>query len=564
MRALLLGIGAMAVLVGRAQAQPLPPIAFFNIDDSCTSQEKSLLETTRTTVFVPRFVSNPINFDACMRDAFVSADKGLPVERILGLMREPFNTSIGCKDNFTCGCAGGIGVCTGTTAPQNNWAGCAGPFSPGSNALNLSHEFLCGCGGQCNGVSCSNPAATATIAGNILHEVAHNKNFDHDSDQFELNITVNQQLNACIGGGPFLARRSSLPREVELAHIGGHGGGGNPSESFCGGGAFVVSLAIAADTVVRRIQPLCDSVTRSILQVAPPIGPPAPRTVGSSKCPDGSFVTGFTGHNGDLVDRIGVTCSTLSDIRNGTSGNSAQSVFGGGGGLAFQRQCPPRMAVAGFLGRSGAALDQLRPVCRQIGVGDERAHKPTPIVGKTEGVQEDLRCTGQGAMIGIYGRSGEVVDRVGGICHSLIVKTSGLVDAGVATEHATAAGLEASKGGKDFQDRCAPGSALVGFSSRSGESLDQLTGICAPINQWATGVTTTNPPATCTTTTSPSPISCTHGGNGGNPNPTLMCSQPEFVVGLETWRNEPSLYYGVVVRGFRPVCRHLPLPDVAP
>jgi hypothetical protein len=41
-----------------------------------------------------------------------------------------------------------------------------------------------------------------------------------------------------------------------------------------------------------------------------------------------------------------------------------------------------------------------------------------------------------------------------------------------------------------------------------------------------------------------------------------MCPPTEFVVGLETWRNEPSFNFGVVVRGFHPVCRRLPLRDL--
>src|SRR5262245_12249838 len=450
MRATLLVIGTMAVQIG---CGPATPITTFNVDNSCNEPEKLLLETARTTVFVPNFVNNPSNFDACMRDAFISCDKGLPVERILGLMREPFNTSIGCKDNFTCGC-GGSSTCDGPTAPQFNWAGCAGPFSPGSNALNLSHEFLCGCGGQCNGVPCSSPPPATTIAGVILHEIAHNKNFEHDPTlgAYELNLSVNQQLRACIvptssGGGPFLARRSSLTREVELAHIGGHGGGGKPSESSCGE-AFVTGLLIASDSLVRRIQPVCASLAGGATFNAPSIGSPSLSAAQNSACPTGWLVTGFFGNNGDLVDRIGVTCSTVPDIINRTPGNSPQSAFGGGQdqGLAFQRRCPAGMAVTSFQGRSGDALDQLRPVCRQIELGDQQVHKPTQIVGKTEGVQEDLRCTGQGAMIGIYGRAGQLVDRVGGICHSLQGTASSLVDSGLVTEHATAAGLEASPG----------------------------------------------------------------------------------------------------------------------
>jgi hypothetical protein len=539
-----LGLICVASLSGFASAAP--PIAIFNLDNSCTDQEKVLIDTARTTVWIPNLVANPSNFDACMRDAFITADKGLPVERILGIMREPYNTSIGCKkrsDPLTC---------------SGSWDGCASWFNPGSNSLNLSHEYLCG------NSACPTPAAAgsrgiADIAGTIAHEVAHNKNFEHAPDyqhDYELNESVNEQLHACMSLAPNLSRRSSLPREVELAHIGGHGGGGkNLSESFCGD-AYVTGLLIASDTLVRGVRPQCKSVSGGAAFKAPPIGQP-PGTAGSV-CPVGWFVTGLFGNNGDLVDRIGVTCSIVQDIMKGTPGNVAQSVLGGHGGLAFQRQCPLGMALEGFQGRSGDALDQLRPVCRKIGVGYQPVHKPTPIAGKTEGVDEDLRCTGQGVMVGIYGRAGQLLDRIGGICHSVVRQSaSKVVDGGM--EHITAAGLEASPGGTAYQDQCAPDSAVVGFSTKSGDSVDNLSAICANLTTWAAGDTNAEPPVVmqCIATGSRGP--CHHGGNGGSRSDRLMCSATEFVVGLETWRNEPSYKAGVVVRGLRPVCRHLPL-----
>ena len=552
MRLLPLGLAFVASLSGLASAQS--PLAIFNLDNSCTVQQKVLIDAARTTVWIPNFVNNQGGaFDACMRDAFISADKGLPVERILGIMREPYNTSIGCKQQSAA-----------LTCP-GHWAGCASWFSPGSNSLNLSDEELCG---NSTGTPCPTPAAVgnaviADIAGTIVHEVAHNKNFEHAPDpppsEYEYQLSVNEQLRACMEFlAPNLARRSSLSREVELAHIGGHGGGGNNlSESFCGD-AFVTGLLITSDTLVRGVQPQCNSVSGGAGFAAPTIGR-LPTGTGSL-CPAGWFVTGLIGNNGDQVDRIGVTCSLVRDIIKGTSSNAPQSLFGGNGGLPFQRQCPPGMAIAGFQGRSGDALDQLRPVCRQIGVGYLAVHKAAQIAGRTEGVDEDLRCTGQGVMVGIYGRAGQLLDRIGGVCHSTLAQTNtSLIDNGM--EHPTAAGLEASPGGSSFEDQCTNGSAVVGFATRSGDSVDQLAAICAKLSTWAAGATNTDPVSTMSCQTSGSPGPCLHGGSGGSHSERLMCSATEFVVGLETWRNEPSYKAGVVVRGLRPVCRHLPLAD---
>ena len=505
----------------------------FNVDDSCTPLEKGRIESARQYI-ADQFLLNSGGLDECMLDAFFADDKALSVERILGLMKEYQSTSIGCADSDASDCSG-----------VHGWWGCASAFSgPGSEALRLSHQMLCG---SRDGQICESPTRASLVAGTILHEVAHNKTFGHDGvTSYELRLSVNEQLDACIASGnPNGARRSRMAFEAELAAAGFKGG--DPGGTFCASG-WVRGLRIAADSVVRSITPLCGDVRDGSALPGPMVGGGAT----DSLCLVGQFATGVFGRSGDTIDQLGVACSSTDEILKKNPRNTPQPAVGGSGGDMFQRSCPPGMALWGFYTRNSAALDQLRPVCREISVTGPSPATPTPMAGSTAGFHSVERCTGMGAVFGLYGRSGKFVDRVGGICQDLGDLETGVSALKAFKEHATTAGIEPTAGGEPFQDRCPEHMALVGVSARAGANLDNIQGQCASIAQWKGGAVTTLSPLAA------------RGGPGGVEQ-ALMCPPTQFVVGFETWEEvgpTSSLGTYTTMRGIRPVCRKLPFDEL--
>ena len=149
--------------------------------------------------------------------------------------------------------------------------------------------------------------------------------------------------------------------------------------------------------------------------------------------------------------------------------------FGGGGGGAYRSQCPANMAWVGYIGNSGSALDGIRALCTTVqadkttagtvetdyhgGSGGDRIQRMCTngvvtalqvSVDQHNMVQQiDLHCTHlptsqmtvelgrshvapsqQGGFIkcnadeigvGIYGRSGVMIDQIGLICEKLTV-----------------------------------------------------------------------------------------------------------------------------------------------
>jgi Alpha-L-arabinofuranosidase B (ABFB) domain len=87
-----------------------------------------------------------------------------------------------------------------------------------------------------------------------------------------------------------------------------------------------------------------------------------------------------------------------------------------------------------------------------------------------------LACGENSVLVGLTGRSGSAIDRLAAKCASLNPDGSlGSVRVG-----ASAGG----SGGSAFDRTCPPGQAVVGFSGRSGERLDQLSLQCASVAGW--------------------------------------------------------------------------------
>ena len=262
-------------------------------------------------------------------------------------------------------------------------------------------------------------------------------------------------------------------------------------------------------------------------------------------CGAGMVVTGIKGKSGEYIDSLKLLCSDIDDVQAGLTDAITLNVGGGSGGFGFERRCPPGMAVQRIVGRSADAIDQLRLVCHEVGEPARSGFytSTSNTVGSTTGFHDRQYCTGMGALVGFYGQSGALVDRLGGICEPLRPNTSGTLVRIGSQEHITTA--YGGSGGPAFDDECPSGFALVGFNARHGTLVDRIQGICGRISKWKSGVTLV---------ASDRQLLPARGGNGGNAV-TRECPQGQFLAGFETWSddNEPS----GTLRGLRPMCRRL-------
>jgi hypothetical protein len=200
---------ALIVGVVFAGCQPIPSATISQdisgniyIDSSCNASETAVINSAMNVLMTRLEGAGAPAFDDCVLNAFISEDLGRPVEQILNEMTENKITSFYCADSKKVDCGGQFG-----------WQGCA-QVSSSDESLQLDHTYLGGA-----------PAA-AELAGVIMHEVAHTHSFDHDNvaSSFEYEMTVTEQLKWCMSAqAPFEAKRSDLPGEVELAHVGGAG-----------------------------------------------------------------------------------------------------------------------------------------------------------------------------------------------------------------------------------------------------------------------------------------------------------------------------------------------------
>jgi hypothetical protein len=140
-------------------------------------------------------------------------------------------------------------------------------------------------------------------------------------------------------------------------------------------------------------------------------------------CPGNTVATGVAGRAASLIDRLLLKCNEQS-IRFPTefTGKYAFSdAAGGDGGKGFILDCDPREVIVGFNGRSGANVDQIRPLCasaeRWIRGEDWSAHETEFLtVGGTGGTPFSTICPAKEAIVGLDVRSGSLIDSIHLIC----------------------------------------------------------------------------------------------------------------------------------------------------
>lgn len=119
-------------------------------------------------------------------------------------------------------------------------------------------------------------------------------------------------------------------------------------------------------------------------------------------CPRGTAVTTLGGSSGWYVDALNFGCGV-----GGSVPIEPQPGFGyGSGGGSFQSdRCD--QGFDGFKVRAGQWLDSIKAICGGVA---------GPSHGGSGGKEQDVMCPAGKAVVGVYGRAGDYVDRLGVLC----------------------------------------------------------------------------------------------------------------------------------------------------
>ncbi len=503
------------------------------VDESCSAAEQDLLEDA---MGVASFWLNtwPEPLENCMADVFLSPDYDEhvtapedSVETIMQRMRENMPTTFKCD--------------------EVNYNASAG-YSPGQELVRFNKKWLA-------------KVSWLEVAGVILHEVSHNKGYDHPAG-VEYNYTVPDQLATCLGeiyGQPNLypnntdVKRSDLAGETELSQVGA--GGGFPHELACTNGSHfdAVYLGIGQQwgyTVVKRLIAFCrDKDGNYTSQGTAGFG--SLDSYQYRSCPNGYRATGIYGRSGLLIDSLGLLCTPLSDLEAGIANYDMveSGEAGGAGGVDFRRKCPAGMAISHILGRSAEAIDQLRIVCQDVNETRGTFAK-SGVYGSTDGYARFRRCSGYGALVGLYGQRNNQINRLGGRCLETHEVSASLFskypEVTPDTNHITAAngydwgGLDSA-----LQLDCPASEMMVGMRMRhTSEVITSVGAICADPQAWQFSVI----PSLHYTSMS--------GGSAGTLE-SYTCDKGKFAVGLDSWAGDDASVGHDVIKGVRVVCRTL-------
>jgi hypothetical protein len=358
-------------------------------DGSCSATAKGNILLAMTKV-VEKLYTFPAALNACVASSVLSPDNRTSPEEALRRLRENMPTKMTCADGsgYHCGNIVGWDVC------------------PEGDAQNEEIKW---------DTAFAEAGDTTAMASLLLAMVAYEKGYDV-LPGIEFGFSVPEQIRSCVlngnpGSGP---RRESVPFEVELGRLGAYGG--NPFEIACPEGMFVDEVGVQTGDTVKLLRITCSVPSDQFgsFQTFDAGSTAGATSSASSFCPAG-VMTGLFGRTGGMIDQLGATCSTFSSVQAGTPNSQDQLLGGGQGGVPFRRTCPAGMAIKRILGRAGAAIDEIRVVCQDVDEERNNVRKNNP-VGGTIGFLEDDRCMGFGAMIGLYGRSGAELDRIGGVC----------------------------------------------------------------------------------------------------------------------------------------------------
>ena len=480
----------------------------------CTSAERTKIREAMSYVVANLFVDSA--FPRCLENAILSRTEGASPEAILARLREPIPTRIECKDQV-CG------------APEP--VGCA-PVDISAERLSLQKSNVAN-------------ATVESIAGTILHEVAHNKGWNHPANgQFkDFNFRVPNQVGRCMTFGFSRGRlqRNLAPGETHLAPAGG--AGGEPFRHVCPGATFATGGVGTASGGLRSLALDCETGATATAG-----GSGGTRT--AKTCRADELVVGAWGTADGLLNQVGVSCAPRTQIEAGeVAWQRSHGLGGTPEGRAFERTCPPGMAVKGIAGQAGARIDQLQLVCETVGSARRDEPVDGDFVGTRTGNAGGGTCLGNGLLIGLFGRAGGEVDQLGGVCRTTTAGPFGRPVIGPDDSVHLVDGV-GGDGGARFGDNCPGGHALVGVRVRAGERVNQIGGICAEPGAWSS-------PDTAATRTS-TPL---RGASTAGTLHELTCARGAYLVGFEAWARR-TVHATPTVQGMAPTCRDLTLERV--
>jgi hypothetical protein len=466
----------------------------------------------------------------CLREHGVSADSGIMVEEIMVRMLENKTTNFRCRNlPAHVGAEGAIGI--------------------NGESVTFNHSSL-------NGTK-----SDSTLVYFLLHEIAHNKGFNHPnivnrSESLEYEFTVPELLGMCseaialgalvpdYGFGPVPnaegPAHGEFSRAVRLAHIGLDGG--QPFISRCPNNKFARGFSGAAAGSLDRIALACGERNGTGVDFRSEYGGPGGAPF-QAVCPNGNLMTGIIGYASNVVHGIQARCKTPAEINAGNGGRWDDAWNGSETGYLYERHCPKGMAVRRLHGRSGALVDNIVLECEDIDFGSQQASEWTAPAGLETGNHYEERCATGTVMTALTGSNDNNVARIGGVCQA--VNRFGLGD----TPHVRMAiGTELSVleshgtfKGNAWPTTCGNTSeALVGFGvNLDGTNIERIWGVCAHAENWSDERHLN--PATHAT--------AAHGRDRGSIT-TRICPREYFLSGLETFTdsNKVRQIEGICVR----------------
>jgi hypothetical protein len=390
------------------------------------------------------------------------------------------------------------------------------------------------------------------VADAVIHEVSHNKGYTHAATEnsspsltatgaFEYKHTVPEQARQCsrsINNGESPVRPHGPPRramgtEATLAPVG-----------LLGGAPYQIPCALPAAGLQVRSADLIDAIGLNCLgfvqprEPTPMAGGPA-GSYSTLDCATGEVLVGVHGAAENYLMGIGALCASQSSVlANRRTAADVREVGWRGvlGGFTFRRWCPAGMVVSGIRGKAGALVDRLEVECRRLNPWSFAVDNQRPWAGGTGGTLVVEKCAGRSALTGLSAQSGDLVDRLGGLCAPVSTAcASGVCRESVSdTKHMLPA--YGGWGGQVAEQTCASGSAIVGLFARAGDLLDAVLPVCANAQRWSGPESETA-------------VLLSWIGGGGGSLTARMCPKGQFMTGWQIRADDQT------VHGIGPICR---------
>jgi hypothetical protein len=275
-------------------------------------------------------------------------------------------------------------------------------------------------------------------------------------------------------------------------------------------------------------------------------------------CAAGEVLVGLSGRADTLVRRVSLLCQSLTSAQAGSTSPTTTLPAVGGRVVNppannIQRRCPPGMAVRAVFGRAGYDLNQMRLVCEAVNSPASLVPSDAALLGNVGTGTNETRsrefCSDRGVMFGLYGRldaTNNNFARLGEQCEGTSRTAGSLIVRPGMIEHITPAeGDTDVDDTSDFDLTCASGFGLIGIVAGTNPSngmISHVRGLCANITQWdGPGISATMNTATI-------------GQDFGN-GVLSSCPADHFVVAMGVRSQETTA--GRRVETIVPICRRI-------